>query len=175
MTQAKELTKKPLYRLSDGKKQGEIKDLFLDGEAKRVAAVYLGKEGVFTRKILIVLQDQVRVMGVDAWLTAGASEVEDLKQLGGGEAFILVNDLRGRELQTARETKIGTVGDVEIDEQGQVVGFTLGKVHIQGPVAKRGMVPRATVSSLGDDDNPMVVDLEAAEASAFGESGDGAD
>ncbi len=175
MTQAKELTKKPLYRLSDGKKLGDIKDLYLDGEAKRIAAVYLGKEGVFTRKVLIVLQDQVRVMGVDAWLTAGGSEVEDLKQLGGGEAFILAGDLRGREMATARETKIGTVGDVELDEDGYVTGFTLGKVHIQGPVAKRGMVPRATVSSLGDGDSPMVVDLEAAEASAFGESGSDAD
>ncbi len=170
MTQAKELTKKPLYRLSDGKKLGEIKDILLDGEVKRVAAVFLGKEGVFTRKTLIVLQDQVRVMGEDAWLTAGSSEVQDLKQLGGGEAFVLANDLRGRELQTARETKIGTVGDVEIDEHGYVTGFSLGKVHIQGPVAKRGMVPRGTVSSLGDGESPMIVDLEAAEASAFGES-----
>ncbi len=170
MTQTKELSKKPLYRLSDGKKLGEIKDLYLDGEARRVAAIFLGKEGVFSRKTLVVLQDQVRVMGVDAWLTAGGSEVEDLKELGDGEAFILCSDLRGREMETARQTKIGTVGDVEIDDQGQVTGFSLGKVHIQGPVAKRGLVPRETISRLGDDKTPMVVDLEAAEASAFGET-----
>lgn len=169
MTLTKDLSKKPLYRLSDGKKLGEIKDLYLDGEAKRLAAVYLGREGVFTRKTLVVFQDQVRVMGVDAWLTAGSSEVADLKEQGGGEAFILCGDLRGREMETARQTKIGTVGDIEVDETGYVVGFNLGKVHIQGPVAKRGMVPRAAVTSLGDDKTPMIVDLEAAEASAFGE------
>ena len=145
------------------------KDLYLDAEMRRLTATFLGKEGVFTRKTLVVLQDQIRVMGVDAWLAAGSAEVIALEELDSGAPYQLAGDVRGREMETARQTKIGTVGDVVLDDDGFVLGFALGKVHIQGPVASRGLVARSAVVSLGDDRTPMVVDLEAAEAAAMGE------
>ncbi len=162
----KELQKKPIYRMTDGVKLGEIKDLYLDGDAQRVEAVLIGKEGMFARKIMVVKRDDIAVMGVDAWLATGAAEAVSLEELPGADGLELAGDFRKRELETVGQTKVGTAGDVLLDDAGNVLAFTLGKALLKGAVADAGQIARAAITALGDKRSPMLVDLESAEKAA---------
>jgi hypothetical protein len=46
MITSKELSNKPIISITDGKKLGEVKDLYLDQDMRQVAAIFLGKEGL---------------------------------------------------------------------------------------------------------------------------------
>lgn len=166
MPTAKDLHKKPVYSIADGTKLGDIKDIYLDADATTITAVLVGKEGVFTKTMLVVRRSDVRTIGVDCWLTHGEAEVMDLKDVSGSDDFQLASDLRKREMETTGGTKIGTVGDVVFDDDDSVVGFALAKVHIQGPVATAKQVVLSAVTSFGDKRTAMIVDLQAAETAA---------
>jgi uncharacterized protein YrrD len=166
MPTAKDLNKKPIYSVTDGTKLGEIKDIYLDADATQIVAVLVGKEGVFTKTMLVIRRSDVRTIGVDCWLAHGEAEVMDLKDVDGFEDLQLVTDLRKREMETTGGTKIGTVGDVAFDDDDSVVGFALAKVHVQGPVAAAKQVALSAVTSFGDKHTAMMVDLQAAETAA---------
>jgi len=163
MATVKEFAKKPIYRISDGKKLGDVKDLYLDEHADRVMAVFLGKEGLIKRKPLAIPLSRITVTGVDCWLAAEDTEPLDAREIDDGERYTLAADLRGRELQTSGGTRIGTIGDVVLDEGFRVTAFALSKVHVEGPVAEAKAVPRESVAELGDGKSPAVMDLEIAE------------
>jgi len=166
MQLAKELNKKPIYRISDGAQLGEVKDFYLDPGLTQMIAVFLGKEGVFTRKTLVLPLRDIQLRGIDCWLASAQAAAIDLKDWEGSDSFLLVEDLRGRAIHTAHQTPIGTVKDLLFDEQGRVVGLELGKVHVQGPLATSKRIPRSALHSLGDKKTPMIADLQAAEAAA---------
>ncbi len=169
MPNAKDLQKTPIYRISDGVHLGDIKDLYLDFEARRVVALYLGREGLLSRKTLAVRREAIQVLGQDAWLAADGTEVADLREMDDSSTFLLAGDIRGREIETDGGTRVGTVGDVILDAEGSVEGFSLGKTHLQGKLADAKRVAASAVTSLGDKQNPMIVDLEAAERAVAGD------
>ena len=166
MIAARDLCKKPIFRVSDGLSLGEIRDLYLDPGLTQAIAVFLGKEGVFSRKTLVLPLRDVQLRGVDCWLAAPQAGPVELQAWQGWEGFLLVEDLRGRAIQTAHQTPIGTVKDVLLDEQGLVVGLELGKVAVQGPLATSKRIPRGAILALGDKKVPMTADLQAAERAA---------
>lgn len=166
MTTGKDLKGKPIYLITDGRKLGEIKDLYLDAGASRIVALFLGKEGVFSRKTLVMPRDQIQVLGFDAWLADGAAAVVDIEDLEGSVDYLRVSDVRGRDIETDGGTAIGTVGDVKLDDDGGVIGFTLGKVQIQGKLAKSKLIAVGAVTTLGNKNSAMIVDLQAAEQAA---------
>jgi hypothetical protein len=49
-----------------------------------------------------------------------------------------------------------------------VLGFTLGKVYAQGPLAERKTIAREAVTDLGGKKEPMTIVLAQAEALAIG-------
>ncbi len=166
MQAAKDLAKKPIYRISDGLQLGELKDFYLDPGLTQMIAVFLGKEGMISRKVLVLPMRDVQLRGLDCWLATPHAGAIDLKDWQGSESFHLVGDLRGRAIQTAHQTPIGTIKDVVFDEHGRVVALDLGKVHVQGPLATTKRIPRAAILSLGDKKTAMVADLQAAEQAA---------
>ncbi len=166
MNLAKDLAKKPIFRISDGQKLGEIKDLYLDPGVTQMIAVFLGREGVFSRKTLVMPLRDIHVRGIDCWLATPTAASFDLKDWEGSDSFVLIDDLRGRVVQTAHQTPIGTVKDVLLDENGAVTGVELGKVNVQGPLATSKRIPRAAIHTVGDKKTPMVADLQAAEQAA---------
>jgi uncharacterized protein YrrD len=166
MQLAKDLSKKPIYRISDGLQLGDIKDFYLDPGLTQMIAVYLGKEGMIKRKTLVMPMRDIQLRGIDCWLATPQAGAIDLNDWQGSDAFLLVDDLRGRAIHTAHQTPIGTVKDLLFDEQGRVVGLELGKVHVQGPLATSKRIPRSALLSLGDKKVPMVADLQAAEQAA---------
>lgn len=163
MTNAKELQNTPIYSITEGKQLGEIKDLYLDSSLNRVVAIHLGKEGIISRKALAIERSRITLLGLDAWFAADSEAVMEAKHVPDLSGAVLVDSLRGRIVATSGGTKIGEIGDVIIDTQGRVIGFTLWKVYVQGPIAERKAIPRTAVTSLGDKETPMIVDLSHAE------------
>jgi sporulation protein YlmC with PRC-barrel domain len=166
MITSREHANKPIISITDGKKLGEIKDLYLDQEMRQVAAVFLGKEGLISRKTLVIPRRAVQVYGIDAWLTSGSDVVTKGEEIAESETFTLIGDLRGRELQTEGGTKIGVIDHVILDEEARVWGFGLGKVYSQGPLAERRAVSRDAVLNLGTAKEPMTINLGQAESLA---------
>ncbi len=155
---------KSLVSITDGKIVGEIKDLYLDREMHEVSAVFLGREGLIKRKTNLLPRAAVHIFGVDVWLISGSDKVVGPEEVPDSDTFVLVGELRGREIVTEGGTKIGVVDDVILDPEARVLGFLLGKVHVQGPLAERKTIAREAVTKLGSKDAPMAVVLAQAEA-----------
>lgn len=164
MITSKEQSNKPLISITDGKKLGEIKDLYLDQDMRQIAAVFLGKEGLLSRKALMIPRSAVQVYGIDVWLVSGPDTVTGPEGIPESGTFTLIGDLRGRELQTEGGTKIGMIDHVILDNDARVLGFGLGKVYSQGPLAERRMLAREAILDLGDAKKPMTVNLAQAES-----------
>jgi uncharacterized protein YrrD len=166
MQSGKDLNKKPIFRISDGQQIGDIKDFYLDPGLTQMIAIFLGKEGMIKRKTLVLPLRDVQLRGLDCWLASPQAGAIDLADWEGSDAFLLVDDIRGRAIHTAHQTPIGTIKDLLFDEHGRVVGLELAKVHVQGPLATSKRIPRGAVLSLGDKKTPMIADLQAAEQAA---------
>jgi len=164
MPTAKDHQNKPLICVTNGKRLGEVKDLYLDANLSRVTGVFVRHEGLIGRKTFAVDRGQIQVLGIDAWLVSRPDAVVELGQIGGADLFVAVGQLRGREIQTDGGTKIATVDDVILDADGNVVGFGLGRLFVQGPLAERKTIARAAISSFGGKDAPMITSLAKAES-----------
>jgi sporulation protein YlmC with PRC-barrel domain len=164
MIRSRELSNKPLISITDGKKVGEVKDVYLDQDMRQVAAVFLGKEGLINRKTLMIDRSAVQVYGVDVWLVSNSNTVQGPGDIPDSETFVLVGELRGREIQTEGGTKIAVIADVILDNEGRVLGFDLGKVYAQGPLADRKVIAREVILSLGNTKEPMTINLAQAES-----------
>jgi uncharacterized protein YrrD len=163
MTATKDYADKLLVSVTDGKKLGEVKDIYCNSNVTKVVAAHLGKSGIINRKSLMVDLAHVKLFGADVWLMDGSEIVIATDEVQGADKYILGDALRGREIQTDGGTKIGTVGDILIDAQNNVVGFSLSKVQVQGPIAEAKTIARAAVTGFGSDGGPIIVVLEQAE------------
>jgi uncharacterized protein YrrD len=164
MAATKEFQGKLLISATDGKKLGEVKDVFLDKDATKILAVFLGKEGIINRRSLLIDIGKVQLFGVDAWLINGSDTVLGKDDVAGSADFLLASNVRGRVIQTEGGTRIGTVGDVIVDESLKIIGFALDKVAVEGPIAANKAVARAAISELGGEERPMITVLEQAES-----------
>jgi sporulation protein YlmC with PRC-barrel domain len=159
MKTSKELSNKPLISITEGRKLGEIKDLYLDKDMRQ--------EGLINQKALMIERSAVQVYGSDVWLISGSDKVIKQDDVSGSAAFTLVGELRGREIQTEGGTKLGVVEDVILDDEARLLGFTLGKVYAQGPLAERKTIAREAVTQLGSKKEPMTIVLAQAESMAL--------
>jgi hypothetical protein len=132
-----------------------------------VAGIYLGTEGLIKRKVLAIPRSAVQVYGIDVWLVSGPDTVMTLEDIPDSATFTLVSDLRGREVQTEGGTKLAVVEDVLLDTESRVLGFTLGKVYAEGPLADRKAIAREAMTDLGSEDKPMTAVLAQAESLAI--------
>lgn len=167
MITSKDHSNKPIISITDGKKLGEVKDLYLDQEMRQVVAVFLGREGLISRKTLVIPRSAVQVYGIDAWLVSGPDTVTGPDTIPESGTFTLVGELRGREIQTEGGTKIGVIESVILDNEGRVLGFGLGKVYSQGPLAQRKAIARESIIHLGNTKEPMTINLAQAESIAL--------
>lgn len=167
MVNAGEHQNKLLISMTNGQKLGEVRDLYLDRDLTQVMAVQSGSEGFLGRQALAIRRSAIHVMGVDAWLVAGEDIVARIEAVADSAYFVTASSLRGREILTEGKTKIGTVSDVVLDAEGRVLGFALGRVYIQGPLAERKAIARSAITDVGSKDTPMLTVLEQAEATVI--------
>jgi uncharacterized protein YrrD len=172
MFSAGEHQNKLLISITNGEKLGQIKDLYFDSEVTKVTVVVAGSEGgLFSQKDLAINRADIQVYGVDAWLVAGVDTVMRLDNIPDVDTFVTLGDLRGREIQTEGGSRIGTVGDVLLDAEARVLGFTLQKVHVQqGPLAEHKYIARSAIVNIGSKDTPMLTVLAQAEVATIEEN-----
>lgn len=169
MLKSKEIANRMVISLNEGKKLGQIEDVYLDLEMRRVVGIYLGSEGLIRRKDKVILRSDVQVLGIDAWLVTDADVITPLNTIPDSATFTLVNNIRGREIQTDGGTKLGVIEDVILNLDLEVIGFALGKVYVQGPLAEKMSIVRDAVIDTGSKDRAMVVDLVLAESGIISE------
>lgn len=162
MPTVNEHLKKPVVASSDGKKMGKIKDLYLDANVTKVTSAYMGKKGLFRRKMMID-RSNVQTVGVDVWLASESEDLVDSRKIEGNKDFILASELKGRKIVSEGGTEIATVDSVILDDQCNVKGFTVGNVPAAGPIADRKTIARAAITSIGSKTSPMTTILSHAE------------
>ena len=160
----KDIIGNSVITVSDGRSIGKVKDIYLTTDLQSVVGIYMGTEGLFSRRSLLVKSEDVVTMGKDAVLVKHVEVIQEEKDISETEETWLRRDeLQGRTVDSPDGTKIGKVGDVIINKEGKVLGFSLSQVYISGPIADNNSVAIHTVQDVGREDGIMTIDLEQAE------------
>lgn len=163
MRLGKDLVGKPIYSVADGKLLGEVKDLYLDDRVTTVIGIFLGREGFLSRKDILVPHDAVVVFGLDAVLVKNGEAITDTNQYAPAGKWLRREKMLGRDVDTPGGTKVAKLGDVILNEEADVIGFSLSRVLVEGPIAEKRVVMRDAVLDLGDVDGGMTIDLAKVE------------
>jgi uncharacterized protein YrrD len=168
MRVGKELVGKPIYSVDEGRQIGKVKDLYIDSGLNRIIGIHLGSEGLIRRKSLLVPGEDVLVLGVDAVLVRRSDATTDDSNYVPAKEWLRREKLDGRQVDTPGGTKLGTIGDIIVDRSGNISGFILGRIFVEGPLADKRTVDRSVVLDTGQDDGVMTIDLPALEAMLLG-------
>ena len=163
MRPGKDLIGKPVYSMKDGRLLGSVKDLFVDLDLNVVSGIFLGSEGLFSRKITAIMRENIVIFGIDSVLVTGSDVVTDSAENSILEISLRREEVQGRGVDTPGGTKVGNIGDVLLDENAKIVGYWLSKVRVAGPIAEHRQVMNDAVIDTGDKDGTMTIDLGKAE------------
>ena len=163
---SKDLIGKPIFSMDEGRHLGAVRDVYLDKALAWLAGVHLGSEGLISRKALVIPREAIAVFGVDVILAKTADAVTDDKKMADIENWLRLEKLQGRQVDTPGGTRVGTLGDVMLDEDARIVGFSLSRVHVEGPVAENPIIMRDAVLDIGGEDDAMTIDLSKVEQQA---------
>lgn len=164
MRLSKDLDGKAIISISDGRFIGKAKDVYVDQDLNTLTGLFLGTEGLINRKSLVIQRQNVVLFGIDAILVKNSDVISDDKAVDEVKLWLRREKLEGREVHTPGGTKIGTVGDVILDETGRITGFALGRVFVEGPVAEQGIIDRSAVVAPQGEGGHLIVDLARQEA-----------
>lgn len=173
MLLGKDATGNPVISVESGQTIGKIRDLFLDTDAKKLTGIYLGTEGLFSRTSHLVQVKDIVVIGPDAVLVKNADVILEASELDEYEMWLRRDELQGRNVDTPGGTKVGRVGDIIINESGEVIGYSLDRVYVAGPIAENGAIAMHAVQDTGTTDGVMTVNLEDAENQSLSVTGNG--
>lgn len=163
MRLGKSLIGNPVFGMKDGRKLGQVKDLYLDDDLTSVIGLYLGREGLLRPTSLFIERKDVALFGIDVVLTEERATVYEGDKAPEPPGWVRLGELEGREVQTPGGTRIGKVGDVALDEEARVTGFSLTNLSIKGPVAEAEAVARNALVDVGAGGGVMTIDLAEAE------------
>ncbi len=164
MRLGKDLTGKQIISITNGRLLGHVKDIYLDDDLRSMTGLYTGQEGLIKRKSLLIPRESVIVFGIDAILVKNDSVITNDQEFTQAEQWQRLSKLRGRKIDTPGGTKVGTVGDVTLDEEGNITGFTLARINVEGPIEEKGFIPRHSLISSGSVDDIISIDLTKAES-----------
>ena len=162
----KDIIGNPVISVSEGRSIGKVKDVYLTMNLQSVAGIYLGSTGGLfsSRSSFLVKSEDVVTMGEDAVIVKHDDVIREERDISDiDETWLRRDELQGRTVDSPGGTKIGKVGDVIINKEGKVLGFSLSQVYISGPVAENRSVAIHTVQAVGNEDGVMTIDLEQAE------------
>lgn len=163
MRNSKDLIGKSVVSIDEGRLLGAVRDVYLDQNLAWLAGVHLGKEGLLSRRSLLIPRESIAVFGADFVLANASDVVTDDKKLAEAEGWLRLDKLQGREVDTTGGTKVGIVGDAILDEEARIIGFTLSRVYVEGPVAESRTIYNAAIVDNGQVDGVMTVDLTVVE------------
>ena len=162
MQWAKFYVGKPVISITEGRRVGIVKDLYVDSGLTSVVGIYLGSEGLFSRKEHCVERSNVAVFGVDAILVTQDDVVVDGAPACEADTWLRRDRLPGRPITTAGGTQVGTVDDIIVDDEMRVVGIKLDRIFVEGPVTENRAIVREAALDVGDE-GAMIIDLNVAE------------
>lgn len=163
MRLGKDLTGKPIYSITDGQNLGSVKDVYFDNDLNIITGIFTGTEGLLKRKSLMIPSNQVSVYGIDAVLVNDNDVIMQEDNHDDAKSWVRLSKLKGREVDTPGGTRVATIGDVVLGEQGNIIGFALSKVFVEGPVAQQGQISRSAIVDTGNEDGVMTINLTQAE------------
>ncbi|HZD10957.1 MAG TPA: PRC-barrel domain-containing protein [Candidatus Binatia bacterium] len=163
MRYSKDLIGKSVVSVDEGRHIGTVRDVYLDQSLEWLAGVHLGKEGLISRRSLLIPREAITVFGVDVVLARSADVVTDDKKLPASETWLRLDKLQGREVDTTGGTKVGVIGDAILDEEARIIAFSLSRVYVEGPVAESRTIYQAAIVDNGQQDGTMTVDLTVVE------------
>jgi len=163
MRLGKDLVGKTIISITDGRSLGEVKDIYLDSQLTTITGIYLGSEGLLKRKHFLIARKSVVVFGIDAILVEKTDVTLEEEERPEAAAWVRLSKLRGRDVDTPGGTKVASIGDVILGEQGDITGFALSRVYVEGPIAQNGRIPRSALIDTGGEDQVMTIDLTKAE------------
>jgi uncharacterized protein YrrD len=163
----KDIVGNPVITVESGRSIGKAKDVYLDTDGKSVTAIYLGTDGLFSREGFLVESQEVVTIGPDAVLVNDSDVIRKEDEVSDVERWLRRDDLQGRAVETPGETKVGAIGDVIMHRSGRVLGFSLGRVDISGPISDNRSIAIHAVKDMGKKDGIMTIDLKQAEKQAL--------
>lgn len=159
----RDLINKPIFTIQAGKKLGSIQDVYLNQDLTRLVAIYLGSGGLLDRREALIRWQAVVTAGEDAILVRDEDCVEEEADVPDLDDFVRRDGLNGRSLNTPGGTRIGTIGDVILDEEGRIIGFSLPQTYVTGPIADNRAISRSAVLNIDHQSGVLTADLSAAE------------
>jgi uncharacterized protein YrrD len=142
----------PVIGITNGEMLPEVEDLQIDPNALKAAAAITSKESLLNREIEAIPAEQVEVWGQDAILTKQPDVIVQKEELDDRDGWLSASDdIRGFEVVTEDGTRIGTLGDVVLDNQGQIMGYEMTDVVVEGRVAVANWIDVKATRSLGPD------------------------
>jgi uncharacterized protein YrrD len=159
-----DLDNKPIISVSDGQILGRTKDLYVNQDISQLAGLYLGTEGVIRRTDRIIPNDRIILFGIDVILVKDADVVTTTKATPESDDWHRLSRLSGKEARTPGGTKLATIDDIMIDEQGAISGFSLSRVFVSGPLAENPVIPREVVVDAFQKEDALLVDFPELEA-----------
>jgi uncharacterized protein YrrD len=160
----KDLDNKPIISVSDGKILGRTKDLYVNQDLTQLAGLYVGSEGVIRRTDKIISTENINLFGIDVILVKTPDVISTTKAVPESDKWHRLSDLQGKEARTPGGTKLATLDDVVLDEQGAISGFSLSRVFVSGPLADRPFIPREVVVDAFQSGDALLVDFPQLEA-----------
>jgi uncharacterized protein YrrD len=148
---------KSVISITNGEIVAKIENVLINPNTRAVAALSFTRGGLLNRETRLVPAEEIRVWGEDVILVNGPDVFVQKEDLTGYEEYLSVGDqLKGRDVVSQDGKRIGILNDVLIDSQGQLVGYDLSKVFIEGPVADTKRIGIEATHALGQD--VLVVD-----------------
>lgn len=137
---------------TNGKIIGQVKDLLIDMKDLKIAAAVTSKGGLFDSKIEAIQRKDILVWGEDVILVSVSDVINDQDNiLGFKEWESAADQIKGKDVINTAGDKIAELNDVVIDSSGQIVGYDLSKVFIEGPVEESKRIQVNTTQALGAD------------------------
>ena len=142
----------PVIDITSGEMIAKVEDVWIDPNALRPAAAITSKGSLLKRELEAIPAEQVEVWGQDAILAKKTDVIVKEEELENHERWLSASDeLHGYEVVTEDGARIGTLGDVVLDNQGQILGYEMAEVAVEGRVAVADWIDVKATRSLGPD------------------------
>jgi uncharacterized protein YrrD len=149
---SKTLVGNAVIGIKSGKMIGEVADIRLDPDTLKVTAAVTSKGTLLKREVELIPADQVQVWGPDAVLVKELDVIVKEEELGDHDDWLSVtDDVQGYEVVSEDGTRIGTLGDLVLNHQGEVMGYEMAEVAAEGRVAVSDWIDVKATRSLGPD------------------------